>query len=123
VVEAFSGVECRLEELALQKCYRVSAICAVLGCSERHLYAVFLRDIGLPPKTWMNMERMVVARRKLKGGKTEAEIAADLGFLSIQSFRRGFSRVYRVSPKNFLKSCRLFDPSAMEREGKLEMGK
>lgn len=110
IVETFSGPDCCLEELALQKCYRVADVCMHLGCSQRYLYAVFMRDIGLPPKHWMNLERMVVARRKLEGGKNVHEVAVDLGFLSVEAFRRRFYKVYRVSPGRFVKRRRLFDP-------------
>lgn len=111
VVETFSGESHCLEHLALSKSYRVTGVCAFLGCSERYLYAVFVRDIGLPPKTWMNLERMVVARRKLEGGIPVEQVASDLGFLSVESFRRRFYTVYRVSPGRYLKSRRIFDPS------------
>ena len=111
VVEAFSGTNCCLENLALDKSYRVADVCEALGCSQRYLYVVFMRDIGLPPKTWMNLERMVVARRKLEGGKSVAQVAQDLGFLSEESFRRKFYKVYRISPGRFLKNRRIFDPS------------
>ena len=111
VVEAFSGKSYCLEKLALNKSYRVTGVCTALGCSERYLYSVFVRDIGLPPKTWMNLERMVVARRKLEGGKTVEQVAWDLGFMSVEAFRRKFYNVYRVSPARFLRSRRIFDPS------------
>ncbi len=70
-----------------------------------------MRDIGLSPKTWMNLERMVVARRKLEGGETVAVVARDLGFLSAEAFRRKFLSVYRVSPGRFVRNRRVFDPS------------
>ena len=111
VVEAFSGINCCLETLALEKNYRVSSVCVELGCSERYLYAVFVRDIGLPPKTWMNLERMVVARRKLEGGKSIVEVAKDLGFLSVEAFNRRFYNVYRVSPVRFVQGRKTFDPT------------
>jgi AraC-like DNA-binding protein len=111
VVEAFSGKSYCLEKLALSKSYRVADVCTALGCSQRYLYVVFLRDIGLPPKTWMNLERMVVARRKLEGGKSVEQVADDLGFLSVEAFRRKFFKVYRVSPARFLRNRRIFDPS------------
>jgi AraC-like DNA-binding protein len=111
VIEAFSGKSCCLEKLAFSKNYRVTEVCAALGCSQRYLYAVFLRDIGLPPKTWMNMERMVVARRKLEGGRPVEQVALDLGFMSVESFRRRFYTVYRVSPGRFLRNRKIFDPS------------
>lgn len=111
VVETFSGETYCLEKLALSKCYRVADVCVALGCSERYLYAAFLRDIGLPPKTWMNLERMVVARRMLEGGKPIEKVASDLGFMSLEAFRRRFYKVYKMSPGRFLRSRRTFDPS------------
>lgn len=111
VVEAFSGRGYCLEKLAFVKSYRVADVCVALGCSQRYLYVVFMRDIGLPPKTWMNMERMVVARRKLEGGKTVEQVASDLGFLSVEAFRRKFYSVYRVSPGRFLRNRKVFDPT------------
>ena len=111
VVETFSGEAYCLEKLALSKCYRVADVCAALGCSERYLYAAFLRDIGLPPKTWMNLERMVVARRMLEGGKPVEQVATDLGFMSLEAFRRRFYKVYKMSPGRFVRSRRIFDPS------------
>lgn len=111
VVEAFSGKRFCLETLALGKAYRVEEVCTALGCSQRYLYSVFMRDIGLPPKTWMNLERMVVARRKLEGGRSVEQVAQDLGFLSVEAFRRRFYDLYRVSPGRFLRSRRFFDPT------------
>ena len=90
-----------LEELALGCGYRIGELCAELECSERYLHSVFRRDIGLPPKEWMRRERMVVARRKLTGGKSPEEVAADLGFSSQNNFRREFLGFYRVPPGQF----------------------
>jgi AraC-like DNA-binding protein len=111
IVGSFSGVDCCLEILALENRYRVSAICAVLGCSRRCFYAVFLRDIGLAPKQWMNLERMVVARRKLEGGRHLHQVAQDLGFASVQSFGGVFYRTYGVYPSRFISNRKIFDPS------------
>ena len=110
VVETIAGEHYCLERLAYQKHYRVSGVCGALGCSHRTLYATFMRDIGLPPKTWMNLERMVVARRKLEGGEIVSKVARDLGFLSIEAFRRKFVEVYRISPGRFVRNRRVFDP-------------
>jgi AraC-like DNA-binding protein len=95
------------------KSYRVAELCQELGCSHRYLHTMFMRDIGLPPKHWMTLERMVVARRKLEGGKNPQEVAADLGFLSVVTFSRQFRRCYMMSPEKFLKSRKIFDPSRM----------
>ncbi len=112
MVECFSGVTHCLERLAFRKGYRVADVCAALGCSQRYLHTLFVRDIGLPPKHWMNLERMVVARRKLKGGKTSEEVARDLGFMSVHTFGRQFHKFYQTSPVQFQADLRIFDPSA-----------
>jgi AraC-like DNA-binding protein len=113
IVESFSGVNYCLERLALCKSYRVAEVCQELGCSQRYLHIMFMRDIGLPPKHWMSLERMVVARRKLEGGKTPQEVAKDLGFLSLLTFRRQFYKCYQVYPEEFVKSRKTFDPGKM----------
>lgn len=69
-----------------------------------------MRDIGLPPKTWMNLERMVVARRKLEGGKTIQQVARDLGFSSVTAFNRRFCKIYRMTPGRFVQRRQIFDP-------------
>ena len=110
VIDSFSGVGDCLESLALKKGYRVASLCNALGCSNRHLYKVFMRDIGLPPKTWMNLECMVVARRKLEGGKSIQQVARELGFGSVATFNRRFQKMYRMSPGRFVQRRLVFDP-------------
>jgi AraC-like DNA-binding protein len=89
---------CCLQRLAMQLGYRVGEICGVLGCSERYLRTVFLRDVGLSPKEWMRQERMVVACRLLDAKIEPVMVAAELGFASVNNFRREFHQVYGVSP-------------------------
>ena len=84
-------------------------VCAALGCSSRYLHTLFVRDIGLPPKHWMNLERMVVARRMLRGGKSPDEVARDLGFMSVHTFKRQFEKFYNMTPAAFQSSARVFD--------------
>ncbi len=110
VVDTISGTNHCLERLAFRKAYRVADVCKVLGCSSRYLHTLFLRDIGLPPKSWMKQERMVVARRKLEGGKRPQEVARDLGFMSIHTFSRQFYQYYRTTPGRFQDARQTFDP-------------
>ena len=116
-MESFSGESHCLERLALRKAYRVADVCRALGCSSRYLYIVFVRDIGLSPKHWMNLERMVVARRKLEGGKPPEVVAKDLGFMSIHTFGRQFLRFYHTTPESFLRARKIFDPFVHENAG------
>jgi len=100
-----------LERLALRKGYRVADVCAALGCSNRYLHTLFVRDIGLPPKQWMKLERMVVARRMLEGGKSPEEVSLDLGFMSTHTFYRQFHRFYQTTPARYQSDRKLFDPA------------
>ena len=58
----------------------------------------------------MNLERMVVARRKLEGGKNPEEVSKELGFMSINTFCRQFIKFYQTSPVQFQSQRRIFDP-------------
>ena len=100
-----------LERLAFRKGYRVADVCAALGCSSRYLHTLFVRDIGLPPKHWMKLERMEVARRKLEGGKSPEEVARDLGFMSVHTFCRQFHLYYQTTPARFQSARMTFDPA------------
>lgn len=85
-----------------------------MGCSNRYLHTLFIRDIGLPPKQWMNLERMVVARRKLEGGKSPDEVSRDLGFMSAVTFSRQFLKYYQTTPAQFVKDRQVFDPGSRQ---------
>ncbi len=99
-----------LERLVFGMGYRVSEVCAILGCSNRYLHTVFIRDIGISPKRWMTLERMVVARRKLEAGKSPEEVSNELGFMSVHSFHRQFHRHHHTTPARFQRERRVFDP-------------
>ena len=87
-----------LERIALDSGYRICEVCQELECSERYLYEVSKRDLGLPPKLWMRWVRMVRARHMLSDGAEPAEVAEALGFSTMGSFRREFRAVYGCFP-------------------------
>jgi AraC-like DNA-binding protein len=95
-----------LETLALAEGYRVGAVCERLGVSQPYFREMFVRDVGLPPKVWMQWERMVVARRMLSWGVEPEEISELLGFSQFSSFRREFREVYGVQPGDFVEMRR-----------------
>lgn len=94
-----------LEKLAYEQGYRLGALCGELGLGERHFREVFLRDVGLTPKEWLDGERMVAARRLLLSGVDPVVISDQLGFSHPNSFRRAFRATYGVAPVRFLE-CR-----------------
>jgi len=113
VRESLSGEGGTLEELVYRRGYRVDGVCKELGCSQRYLYDVFMRDIGLPPKQWIDRERMVAARRMLVGGDSIPQVADKLGYASNVAFTRRFEKVYGVPPGRFVRGHKLFDPAEL----------
>ena len=93
-----------LETLAFKEGYRVCALCRRLGLSEAYLRELFMRDLGLSPKEWMQWERMVVARRMLVWGVDPVDISDTLGFNHFSSFRREFRLVHGVPVGRFLEA-------------------
>ena len=91
-----------LESLAMRQGYRVEGVCQELGLSKAYFREIFIRDVGLTPKEWMQWERMVVARRMLVWGVDPLEISETLGFSHPNSFRREFRVVYGFAPTGFL---------------------
>ncbi|MFD0894284.1 helix-turn-helix transcriptional regulator [Luteolibacter ambystomatis] len=91
-----------LHGIAFRNGFRVSGMSATLGCSDRYLYDVFVRDVGLPPKAWLAQIRMVEARLRLRAGEGPGHVAGELGFSTLGSFRREFIRCYGVSPVRYL---------------------
>lgn len=81
--------------------YRVAEMCDRLDCSERYLHHVFVEDLGISPADWLQTERMVDARHRLREGATPAEVADKLGFSSTSSFGRLFKATYEISARSY----------------------
>ena len=96
------GTRRDLHQTALQSGFRVSMMSETLGCSERHVYDVFMRDVGLPPKQWLVQVRMCEARQRLQAGEDPKQLVDKLGFSSLGTFRREFVRCYGVGPSQYL---------------------
>lgn len=96
-----------LETLAFEKNYRVDALCEYFGCSQRHLHSLFLRDLGMSPKCWLDQQRMMVARRLLLGGATIHEVAGVLGYSSVVAFNRRFVLSWGMPPGRYARDIQL----------------
>ena len=82
--------------------YRIKEMREELNCSERYVYEVFIRDVGVPPKLRLRWERMVMARRMLGGGMDAYDVAYKLGFCTPGCFGREFSALHGMSPGRFV---------------------
>ncbi|MEZ1314530.1 transcriptional regulator FtrA [Pseudomonas fluorescens] len=67
--------------------------------SERTFLRRFTEATGLPPKTWLQHERLARARELLEStGKTTEQVAGQCGYRSVESFRVAFRTVVGVPP-------------------------
>ena len=102
VEEAFSNVEGSLETLVHRSGYNIGDMCAELQCSQRHIYDVFLRDIGTPPQQWVDALRMQVARQMLANKLPIREVSERLGYSSVVAFTRRFGRTQGKPPGRYV---------------------
>lgn len=98
-----SGFAGSLEALAHRSHYNINEMCDVLNCSQRHIYDVFVRDIGEAPQRWVDGQRMALARKKLVQGCAIQEVSDNLGYSCVVAFTRRFGRTQGVTPGKFQK--------------------
>ncbi len=85
----------------------VGALAARLGCSRKHLAAVFRRHTGLAPKSLARVLRFERAFRTLRAGEAPslAALAADCGYADQAHFNRDFRAFAGESPRVLLARC------------------
>lgn len=83
--------------------YCLAQLSSELGCSDRCLYEVFTRDIGLKPRQWLHAQRMVVARRFLLGGWSIEAVSKVVGYRSVVAFIRRFQQTHGLTPGRYVR--------------------
>jgi AraC-like DNA-binding protein len=70
------------------------------GVSHRHFIALFKESVGLPPKTWLRVQRFQQAVKAMTGGTTDSlgAISADAGYSDQSHFNREFLAFAGVTP-------------------------
>jgi AraC family transcriptional activator FtrA len=67
--------------------------------SERTFLRRFTEATGLPPKAWLQHERLARARELLEStGHSTEQVAGQCGYRSVESFRVAFRTVVGVPP-------------------------
>jgi transcriptional regulator GlxA family with amidase domain len=88
----------------------VSALAAHVGMSVRNFARAFKCEMSVTPAEYVEGARVEAARRKLElGTASMAEVAADVGFGSVDTLRRAFLRATGRPPS----ACRQEDASAL----------
>jgi AraC-like DNA-binding protein len=104
----------RAEALALASVdepLHVSALCLVIGVSERTLRKAFLGVHGIPPCRHLRMLRLLSARRALLSADSTlanvTQIALSFGFAELGRFSVEYKRAFGESPSQTLYRRRL----------------
>jgi len=70
--------------------------------SERSLYRLFVREVGMPPARFIEQARVDLARRLLEESDMRVEtIARRCGLGNEERLRRAFHRSFGMSPRNY----------------------
>ena len=81
----------------------VAVLAARAGMSPRNFAPVFTRELEATPALFVEIPRVEAARRRLEGdgGRGIEAVAAECGFGSAETMRRGFLRRVHVSPSDY----------------------
>lgn len=81
----------------------VAALERTSGLSSAHLRRLFLTDLGVPPRRWLQRIRMRRAREMIAGwGLSVQDVATQLGFADHRAFGRQFRAEFGLPPSRLL---------------------
>lgn len=84
----------------------VARIARRLGLGREAFTRRFAAQTGLPPHAWRLVDRLNVARERLRGDAELADLALELGFTDQSHLGRHFRRVFGVSPGRYRRGMR-----------------
>jgi AraC-like DNA-binding protein len=93
-LEDFPQLDVSLEELA-----KLAAL------SPFHLLREFQKQFGFPPHAFQIQQRLRMAKKLLKQGKTISVVAQECGFHDQSHFHRHFKKAMGVTPGQFARDC------------------
>lgn len=86
---------------------RLAAVSRALGVSISVLYKAFIDVLDVPPSTYIQQQKILVAQKKLVNGESLSHISEELGFSSAYHLSRVFKQVMGVSPREFKKNIHI----------------
>lgn len=85
--------------------WNVSDLAAALDCTERHVHRLFRHKLGITPKDYQKLHRLLVAISRMYRGQYEklSDLAYDLGFSDQAHFSRSFRSFLDKTPREFIR--------------------
>lgn len=85
---------------------RLQDAASALQVSPAHLVRTFTGTYGIPPHRYLTGRRIDVARKRLLGGQSAAEVAVASGFFDQAHLTRHFRRMLGTTPGRFARPSR-----------------
>ena len=84
----------------------LSQLAGHVGLSPYHLLRVFRAELGMPPYAYLESVRIRQAQRLIAGGKSLAQVAAEVGFSSQSHLTNRFKQIIGVTPGQYAQELR-----------------
>ncbi len=76
----------------------ISEICDALYITKSHLHHLFIKNIQMSPKQYINSKRLIKARKLIRKGGKPTEIYTDCGFDDYATFFRNYKKYFGYKP-------------------------
>lgn len=86
--------------------HQLSSLAPKVGASPRTIERLFVKETGLTFRSWKSRYKLILARDLIEQGMTTKAVAHQIGYKSIPSFTREFSKFFGVPPQQCVESKR-----------------
>lgn len=93
-------LDAALKSIEEQLCESISvqSICRELFITKSHLHHLFIENMKISPKKYINQKRLLLARRKIRRGGAPTEIYRECGFSDYTTFYRNYKSYFGYEP-------------------------
>ena len=83
--------------------YHAGTLADRFGLSLRQVERFFEENVGMAPKAWLHIQRMIKARYRLLELRRVTPVAQEFGYKHVCHFSRDFQKCYGMPPTEFLR--------------------
>lgn len=76
----------------------IDEVCRALYITKSHLHHIFIENIRVSPKKYINSKRLILARQLIRQGTKPTEAAAAAGFEEYATFYRNYKKQFGCTP-------------------------
>lgn len=105
-----SGTDHRLKKLLsllineFSSNHQLFTLAPKVGASPRTIERLFVKETGLTFRAWKSRYKLILARDLIEQGMTSKAVAHQIGYKSVPSFTREFSKFFGVPPQQCVES-------------------